>query len=72
MRLTAEPKCCLGPQKAFLLVAGCGRVRLPGVSVVDELVVCKAQGDGVCEVWSIAVINNPDRPASTLEPRSHT
>ncbi len=47
-------------------------VRLPGVSVVDGLVVCKAQGDGVCEVRSIAVINNPDRPASTLEPCSHT
>lgn len=45
MRLTAKPKCCLGPQKALLLVARCGRVRLPGVSVVDELVVCKAQGD---------------------------
>lgn len=47
-------------------------MRLPGVNVVDELVVCKAQGDGVCEVQSIAVINNPDRPASTLEPCSHT
>lgn len=47
-------------------------VRLPGVCVVDELVVCKALGDGVCEVQSMAAINNPDRPASTLEPRSHT
>ena len=47
-------------------------MRLPGVCVVDELVVCKALGDGVCEVQSMAAINNPDRPASTLEPRSHT
>lgn len=47
-------------------------VRLPGVTVVDELVVCKAQGDGVCEVQSIVVINNPDRLGSTLEPFSHT
>lgn len=43
-------------------------MRLPDVSMVDELVVCKAQGDRVCEVWPIAVINNPDRPASTSEP----
>ncbi|CAB1429431.1 unnamed protein product [Pleuronectes platessa] len=47
-------------------------VRLPGATVVDELVLCKAQGDGVCEVRSIAVINNPDRSASALEPCSHT
>lgn len=51
---------------------GQGEAGVPGVSVVDELVVCKAQGDGVCEVRSIAIINNPDRPASTSEPGSHT
>lgn len=36
------------------------------------VVVCKAQADRVCEVQSIAAINNLDRPASTLEPHSHT
>ena len=66
-----------GAQKASLPSRGGGEVGrgeagVPGVTVLDELLVCKAQGDGVCEVRSIAVINNTDRPASTSEPGSHT
>jgi len=45
---------------------------VPGVSVVDELVVCKVQGDGVCEAQTVTAINNQDRAASTSEPCSHT
>lgn len=42
--------------------AGGGGGRLPGVRVVDELLDLQAWGDGVCEVQSVAVINNHDRP----------
>lgn len=48
------------------------QVRLPGVSVVDELLDCTAGGDGVREVHTIAVINNHDRPGSAALLHSHT
>lgn len=47
-------------------------MRLPGVSVVDELLDREAGGDGVGEVHSIAAINNHDRPGSAAPLRSHT
>lgn len=65
------------PQSSFLLPrlgreVRVRRVRLPGVSVVDELLDCTAGGDGVREVHTIAVINNHDRPGSAALLYSHT
>lgn len=74
--MTARPNLLSEAPESIATVLGWWQVeagvRLPGVSVVDELVVCKPLGDGVCEVQSMTAINNPDRPASTLDPRSHT
>lgn len=76
--LTMEARGCWGPQKTLWLPrpgegeAGRGGARLPGVSVVDELLDREAGGDGVREVHSIAVINNHDRPGSAALLRSRT